>query len=175
MALETIQMHHTRPTESAFRSLIRTLGLLKRVMEPHFARFGISGSQWGVLRTLHRAEEDGMPQLRPTDLGDRLLIRPASVSGAVDRLVRLGLLARVASTTDQRAKNVSLTTAGRELVKRVLETHAGQIEAVLEGLNDAEQQELHRLLERLGSHLELMADGRLGAGAAQMRGSEGEL
>ncbi len=166
MASKTIEIDHGRPTEMAFRSLIRTLGLLKRVMEPHFARFGISGSQWGVLRTLHRAEEEGLGELRLTDLGDRLLIRPASVSGAVDRLQRLGLLARVASTTDQRAKNVSLTSAGRELVWRVLETHAGKIEAVLEGLNEAEQQELHRLLERLGSHLEMMADGRISAGAA---------
>ena len=124
MAVKTIEIQRGRPTEMAFRSLIRTLGLLKRVMEPHFARFGISGSQWGVLRTLHRAEEDGMAELRLTDLGDRLLIRPASVSGAVDRLQRLGLLARVASTTDQRAKNVNLTSAGRELVRRVLERHA---------------------------------------------------
>jgi DNA-binding MarR family transcriptional regulator len=163
MAAKIMQVYRGRPNELAFRSLIRTLGLLKRVMEPHFARFGISGSQWGVLRTLHRAqEEEGLVDLRLTDLGDRLLIRPASVSGAVDRLQRLGLLARAASSTDQRAKNVSLTDAGRELVQRVLECHAEQIEAVLEALSESEQEDLHRLLDRLGIHLEAMADGRLG-------------
>src|SRR3954463_16027530 len=93
----------------AFRSLVRTFGLLKRVMEPYFARFGISGSQWGVLRALHRAADEGRAQLRLTDLSDRLLIRPPSVTGVIDRLQQAGLVCREASATDQRVKLVSLT------------------------------------------------------------------
>src|SRR3954467_3165698 len=110
-------------SEQTFRSLLRTLGLLRRVMEPYFARFGLSGAQWAVLRTLTRASDGGLPQLRLTDLGDRLLIRPPSVTGVVDRLQRMGLVARVASSTDQRAKHVTLTPAGRRLVRRVLQNH----------------------------------------------------
>src|SRR5437016_1502421 len=116
-----------RPTEAAFRELIRILGLLERVMQPYFARFGISGSQWGVLRTLHRAEEDGREGLRLTDLSDRLLIRPPSVTGVVDRLERAGLVVRVGSPTDLRAKQVALTPQGRQLVERVLAVHGKQI------------------------------------------------
>ena len=33
------------PQERALRELVRTIGLLERVMHPHFARFGISSSQ----------------------------------------------------------------------------------------------------------------------------------
>ena len=58
--------------ESAFREMIRVFGLLERVMQPYFARFGISGAQWGVLRNLHRAEQEGIPALRLTDLSERL-------------------------------------------------------------------------------------------------------
>src|SRR5919108_5259971 len=90
----------SRPAEGAFRELLRVLGLLERVMQPYFAQFGISGSQWGVLRNLHRAEEEGLPGLRLTELSDRLLVRPPSVTGAVDRLVRAGLVAREASVSD---------------------------------------------------------------------------
>src|SRR5437763_163965 len=89
-----------RPQDRAFRSLVRTFGLLERVMQPHFARFGISGSQWGVLRTLNRAEAEGTEGLRVTDLSDRLLIRPPSVTGVVDRLERAGLVVRDASMDD---------------------------------------------------------------------------
>ena len=145
-------------SEAAFRSLIKTLGLLKRVMEPHFARFGISGSQWSVLRTLHRSEVDGQPALRQTDLGDRLVVRPASVTGVVDRLQRLGFVDRTASATDHRAKIVSLTGPGRDLVARVLQHHPAQMRRVLDGLNDPEQTQLQRLLDRLSSHLETLAD-----------------
>src|SRR5262245_56773073 len=118
------------PTENAFRELIRTFGLVERVMQPYFAQFGISGSQWGVLRNLHRAEQEGLPGLRLTDLGDRLLIRPPSVTGAIDRLERAGLVVRDGSPTDLRAKQVGLTSKGRELVERGVTVHEAQIETV---------------------------------------------
>src|SRR5258708_2557324 len=106
-----------RPAEKAFRELIRLYGLLERVMQPYFARFGISGSQWGVLRNLHRAEQEGQGGIRLTDLGDRLLIRPPSVTGIVDRLERVGLVHRDGSPEDLRVKRVALTDKGRQLVR----------------------------------------------------------
>jgi DNA-binding MarR family transcriptional regulator len=145
--------------------MLRTIGLLERVMQPHFARFGITGSQWGVLRNLHRAEAEGHPALRLTDLSERLLIRPPSVTGVVDRLERAGLVARGDSPTDLRAKQVALTPRGRQLVERVLAVHGSQIEAVMAGLAPAEQAELHRLLGRLEEHLdELLTGGGLPIG-----------
>src|SRR6266852_8375973 len=143
-----------RTSEQALRSLVHTLGLLDKVMQPYFARFGISGSQWGVLRNLHRAEQEGLPSLRQTDLSGRLLIRPPSVTGVVDRLERAGLVARDSSPTDLRAKRVSLTPQGRRLIDRVLQNHGRQLERVMGGLTGEEQAELHRLLTRLGGHLE---------------------
>jgi DNA-binding MarR family transcriptional regulator len=143
-----------QPTENAFRELIRTFGYLERVMQPYFARFGISGAQWGVLRNLHRAESEGLPGLRLTDLGECLFIRPPSVTGVVDRLQRAGLVAREGSPTDLRAKRVALTEQGRLLVERVLAVHHDQINGIMSGLNGKEQQELHRLLHMLGRHLE---------------------
>ena len=144
--------------ENAFGSLVKTLGLLKRVMEPHFAQFGISSSQWGVLHALHRCEQDhGRSALRLTDLGDRLIVRPASITGTVDRLQRLGLVARTASPSDHRAKHVTLTDPGRDLVARVLRHHPAQVHRVLEGLSPPEQADLQRLLDRLVSHLEPLA------------------
>src|SRR5437016_8507265 len=107
-----------QPPEGTFRELLRVLGLLERVMQPYFAQFGISGSQWGVLRQLHRAEQDGLPGLRLTELSERLLIRPPSVTGLVDRLERARLVVRDGSPTDLRAKQIALTRAGRKLVER---------------------------------------------------------
>src|SRR3712207_1438739 len=135
--------------EPAFRALVSTFGLLKRVMEPYFAHYGVSGTQWGVLRTLRQMEDGGEPEPRLTDLGNHPLVRPPSMPGAIDRLQRLGLVRRVASATDQRAKHVSLTPAGRALVARVLERHHDQINAVLGGLDAGEQAQLQTLLTRL--------------------------
>jgi DNA-binding MarR family transcriptional regulator len=146
----------TSLTDNPLREFIRVQGLLERVMQAYFARFGISGSQWGLLRTLHRAEQDGQSGLRLTDLSDRLLIRPPSVTGAVDRLERAGLVARDHAALDHRSKFVTLTRKGRQLIDRILAVHEKQIAKVLGGLNWKEQVEFHRLLRLLGQHLEIL-------------------
>jgi DNA-binding MarR family transcriptional regulator len=147
-----------RPQERAFRTLVRTFGLMERVMQPYFARFGISGSQWGVLRTLQRTDGEGVDGLRITDLSERLLIRPPSVTGVVDRLERGGLVVRDAATDDLRSKRVRLTARGRRLVEQVLAVHGDQVDTLLGGLNATDQSELHRLLDRMSSHLEKLLE-----------------
>jgi DNA-binding MarR family transcriptional regulator len=141
-----------------FRSLIKTLGLLRRAMEPFFARFGSRGSQWGELRALHRAQQVGEPMLRLTDLGERLLVRPPSVTGAVNRLRNLGLVSADISDRDQRAKHVRLTPAGLKLVETVLEHHAARVAKVLSVFDEHERQQLHDYLSRLGVHLARLAE-----------------
>jgi DNA-binding MarR family transcriptional regulator len=165
----------TPPTsaETAFRSFIRTFGLVERAMQSHFQAFGISGSQWGVLRNLHRAEEAGEGGLRLTDLSHRLLIRPPSVTGAVDRLEDAGLVARTAVPGDLRAKRVALTAEGRAVVERVLTVHGRQIAKVMAGLSTDEQHELNRLLTRLGENLQLSA--RPGDSASRGTGPQAGL
>jgi DNA-binding MarR family transcriptional regulator len=140
--------------ENALRTLVRAFGLLERVMQPYFARFGISGSQWGMLRALDCAQREGLPNLRLTDLGDRLFIRPPSVSAAVDRLERAGLIARDPSSTDQRTKLIRLTGKGRKLVDRVSTCHPRQVDMALAGLTEIERRQLQHLLDRLAKSLE---------------------
>lgn len=140
--------------DNPLRELIKTFGLVERVMQPYFARFGITGSQWGVLRVLQRAESEGLVALRLNELSERLLIQPPSVTGLVDRLQRMGLVSREASATDMRARQIRMTAAGRRLVGRILLEHQAQIDAVLAGLPAGQQAELGRLLAALGRHLQ---------------------
>src|SRR5262245_25784325 len=109
--------HPDSRTVQLFRQLLRTFGLVERTMQPYFARFGITGSQWGVLRNLQRANTGGLSGLRISDLSEKLLIQPPSVTGVVDRLERAGLVERKPDPDDLRATLVGLTTSGRQLVK----------------------------------------------------------
>jgi DNA-binding MarR family transcriptional regulator len=142
------------PLDNPLREFLRIFGLVERVMQPYFARFHISGSQWGVLANLHRAELTGSPSLRLSELSERLLIRPPSVTGLIDRLERSSLVRRVASRDDLRVRLIQLTSAGRELVGRILTFHDQQVGKVLGGLNEDEQGELRRLLSLWGCHLQ---------------------
>ncbi len=148
------------PMQAVFHSALRTVGLVKLVMDNYFAPFGISGPQWGVLRVLQRAENAGETGLRLTDLGQRLLIQPPSVTGVVDRLERLGLVKRSDSKSDLRVRRVGLTAEGRKLVERVLANHSGQIKLLFNGFNAEELEVLFKLLKRWETHLSSLAGGR---------------
>jgi DNA-binding MarR family transcriptional regulator len=148
------------PSREAFHALLRVSSLLDTVMQTYFGRFGISRSQWAVLRNLHRAEEEGLPGLRPADLSNRLLVRPPSVTGLIDRLERLGYVFRNEHADDLRGREVRLSASGRRIVERILPGHPTQIASVMSGLKTSEQKQFHKLLQRLGSHLESMIEGR---------------
>lgn len=143
--------------EISFRALIRIYGLLGRIMQPYFGQWGISGSQWGVLRAIYWAEQEGKTGLRMLELGDRLLVRPPSVSGLVNRLQKLGYVKRYLSKTDLRGKEVRLTPAGRDLVLKILEKHRSQIELLMGGLTDSELRQFSFLMDRITAHLDAMA------------------
>jgi len=107
-----------------------------------------------VLRVLQRAEEEGRDGMRLSDVGDRLLVRPPSVTGVVDRLRRLGLISTRKLPSDQRVRIIRLTPTGRQRVQRVLSAMGSQRESVLGGLDESERRDLQRLLEKLSLHLE---------------------
>lgn len=143
-------------TEAVFHALLRTWGLLRHVQEPYFLKFGISGSQWGVLRVLQRAEEKGEARLPLKEVGQRMLIQPPSVTGAVDRLERLGLVQRSHSTADMRVRYLSLTPSGKKLMNKVLAGHADRIKALFSQWLPQEQETILDLLQRLETHLDAM-------------------
>lgn len=146
------------PAEAALREFVRTGGLLKRVTDPYFARFGISPAQWGILRALQRCEEAGGDPPRLTDLCPLLLVHPPSVSGVVDRLERMRLVTRFKPGDDRRTRRIGLTDGGRTLVKTVLAGHAAWIGLIMAGMSAGEQRALARLLRKLGAHLGPLAE-----------------
>jgi DNA-binding MarR family transcriptional regulator len=164
--------------DNAVRALVRAFGLLQRVNRPHFARFGISAPQWGVLRALQRAEQEGQRWLRVTDLSELLLIQPPSVTGVLDRLERAGLVSRASAADDLRVKHVCLTPRAQRLLRRVCETQGRHAQGILRALAPAEREQLRRLLGRLNAHLQELLDHngrtrRRAAGAPVRKGSRG--
>lgn len=155
--------------ELAFRAFIRAFGLVRSQMDSYFAQFGISGAQWGILRQLHRAEGEGKPGLNLTELVERQLLRPPSITSVVNRLVRLGLVARRIASWDQRVREISLTAAGRRLVTRVLEVHPRQIRRMLACFDEADQQQLHRLMDQFVKYVSTLDAGTATAGKRPIR------
>jgi DNA-binding MarR family transcriptional regulator len=130
--------------------------LLRQAQDPYFARFGISASQWGILRVLQRAQLKGEPELPLKEVGERLLIQPPSVTGVVDRLERLGFVKRSSSKTDLRVRHLSLTSQGHELMAKVMEGHPQRIQSLFAGLQPHEQETMLSLLKRMEANLQTL-------------------
>ena len=85
-------------------------------------------------------------------LGPKVWLTPGSISVAVDRLVRKGLVSRKDHPRDRRVRQVELTAKGRALITRGFREHAAAMETVVSVLSKNERLTLLRLLKKLGKH-----------------------
>ena len=85
------------------------------------------------------------------EIGRKVLLTSGSITVAVDRLESKGLVERRASGTDRRAKIVHLTKAGNDLIMRIYNDHAADMERLASAsLTKAERETLIRLLKKIG-------------------------
>ena len=85
-------------------------------------------------------------------LGPKVWLTPGSISVAVDRLVKKGLVWRKDHPGDRRVRQVELTTRGRALITRGFREHAAAMEKVVSVLSKNERLTLLQLLKKLGKH-----------------------
>ena len=85
-------------------------------------------------------------------VGPKVWLTPGSISVAVDRLVKRGLVSRKDHPGDRRVRRVELTAKGRALITRAFGEHAAAMEDVVRVLSTNERLTLLRLLKKLGKH-----------------------
>ena len=85
-------------------------------------------------------------------IGPKVWLTPGSISVAVDRLVRKGLVSRKDHPDDRRVRQVELTPKGKALITRGFGEHAAAMEDVAAALSKNERLTLLRLLKKLGKH-----------------------
>jgi MarR family 2-MHQ and catechol resistance regulon transcriptional repressor len=85
-------------------------------------------------------------------IGPKVWLTPGSISVAVDRMVKKGLVSRKGQAGDRRVRQVELTAKGRALITAVFGEHAVAMENVVSVLSKKERLTLLRLLKKLGKH-----------------------
>ena len=85
-------------------------------------------------------------------VGPKVWLTPGSISVAVDRLVKKGLVSRKDRAGDRRVRQVELTAKGRALITRGFREHAAAMETAVSVLSKTERLTLLRLLKKLGKH-----------------------
>jgi MarR family 2-MHQ and catechol resistance regulon transcriptional repressor len=85
-----------------------------------------------------------------SEMQDKVRLASGSMTAAVDRLEKLGLVVRKSTPSDRRARVVELTVHGKRLATSCFERHAKDLEALMSVLSDREMEQLHGSLKRLG-------------------------
>ena len=85
-------------------------------------------------------------------IGPKVWLTPGSISVAVDRLVKRGLVSRNDQAGDRRVRRVELTAKGRALITRGFREHATAMENAAGVLSKKERLTLLQLLKKLGKH-----------------------
>ena len=130
--------------QEATLSIARTADQLNICFARLFREFGLTPSQYNVLRIL-RGEGNPLPIL---EVADRMLTVVPGITGLIDRLEAMGLLARDRSTEDRRVVFVAITPQGLALLGKLDAPEAAMHKRLIGHLSSAELRELIGLLEK---------------------------
>jgi MarR family 2-MHQ and catechol resistance regulon transcriptional repressor len=85
-----------------------------------------------------------------SQIQEKVRLASGSMTAAVDRLEKLGLVVRKASPHDRRARVVELKPEGKRLAASSFERHAKDLEALMSALSEKEMEQLYGSLKKLG-------------------------
>lgn len=126
------ELKQTKPfkvlEEEAYLNIVRTAAVLDHAMAQALKPFGVTPTQYNVLRILRGAEPTGLCR---NEVGTRLVTSVPDVTRLLDRMEELGLIGRQRSSDDRRYVTTRLTRQGLDLVNRldavVAEHHRAQL------------------------------------------------
>ena len=111
------EIKQTKPFRSleqeAHLSVVRTGALLFDATEKFLKPYGITATQYNVLRILRGAEPSGLCR---NELRDRMLTRMPDMTRLLDRLEEAGLVERARENDDRRMVRSRITPAGLQLL-----------------------------------------------------------
>lgn len=113
-------LRQTRPFSSlqqeAYLSVVRTTSALTDRVEDLLKPYGISGTQYNVLRILRGAGESGLCR---NELRDRMLTRMPDMTRLLDRMEEAGLVTRSREQEDRRMVLTQITPRGQQLLSEL--------------------------------------------------------
>lgn len=134
--------------ETALRlwiALARCYATYSKAVSCKVQEYGLTTPQFGIIEALHH-----LGPLSLGELADKLLVTGGNVTYVMDRLEEQGLVVRERSPEDRRIVQAKLTPRGQALISGVFPGHAAYIEELAGHLEPEEQEDLRRLLKKLG-------------------------
>jgi len=130
--------------EEALLNLLRTSDCLHRALQQKIRGWGLTSTQYNVLRILRGAEPNGLPCAA---IGDRMIAAEPDITRLLGRLKRLKLVRQHRDRHDRRVVLTQITESGLELLRTMDPVVRNGPKELLGHLRRADLTELIRLLE----------------------------
>ena len=127
----------------ALLNIARTAAVLMHRMEQKFKPYGITSTQYNVLRIVQGAGKAGISQCA---IAARLVSETPDVPRLLRRTEEAGLIERSTDEADKRVRNVVLTTEGQRMLKRVTPELEADADSMFPKLTKAQLRMLNELL-----------------------------
>ena len=148
-------MEKRKPPEAIHTWLIimKASQAVARYSFPPILAAGLGDSDFRILdMLLHKGP---MPV---NAIGPKVNLNPGSVSVAVDRLYKKGLVDRVESESDRRVRTVSLTEKGRGIFLPIFRQHAALLKRAFQDVLPDEQRQMEEVLKKIGRRAEELGE-----------------
>lgn len=138
-------MDQARLTEA-----MRAYGRALAVADPIRLRFwddrGLTMAQLRLM--FHLLDHDSRPV---GELADEMNVRPATMTGLTDRLVRHGLIERLADDEDRRVVRVALTDEGRRVIGEIEVASRAYLDRIFQEMGPEAVERLVRAFEEFAA------------------------
>ncbi len=126
----------------------RVARLLRRALDDALQPYSVTAPQLGLINRL--LAEDGLVQ---AELGRRMLIEPATLTGMVQRLEQAGWVRRSCDIDNRRLQRVWLTERARDAVDDLHQIQERHRERALSGLSPEELSMFESMLAHVEANL----------------------
>lgn len=132
--------------QEAILNILVASNHIKSIVETACSNFGISLSQFNVLRILNGKYPEGYPRC---DIISRMIEPAPDVTRLIDRLIKRKLVERYSSRKDRRLSLARITKKGKSLLKKIKPEIDSLNNIISNNLNKTESKQLTALLEKV--------------------------
>ena len=115
-----VEIKQSKPFASreheAILGLLRTAAIVDHATDEALRPFGLTGTQFNVLRILRGAGNDG---LCGREIGERMITKVPDVPRLLDRLEKAELISRERNPDDRRHVTARITAKGQQLIDAI--------------------------------------------------------
>lgn len=131
-------------------NIFYTATMLYKVSYDYFRQYGVTDAQFNVLIQLQYAKRRSLSQ---ADLGKRLVVNKADVTGIIDRLEKAGFVVRAGHPKDRRINIIKITRKGRDMVNKLEPGYFTEVNKLMSGLPENDMKIIKKGMEMIRENI----------------------